>query len=220
MRPRLATAFVHTFWDIFDHLGFWFAVNFISFLSLFTVVFFPITQAGMLAAQRRLMEESELSVRLFFEDCRRHARPALFLGVIFFFFATINLANLAFYWTHLGMLGIFLSVGTVLVLLFGVAVLFFAFPLILLDHSGWAALRLGFFLAVKRFWFAMLFLATSAVILFLCVMSVVAIPLVLLAILFVFWGNAFDQVRRCEEKAAPRPLPEKTFREVFFPFHS
>lgn len=220
MRPRLSTAFVHTFWDVFDHLGFCFAVNFFCFLSLATGVLYPVAMTGALGVHRRWIEGKEPRVRDYFLVCRDIFRPAFLLGLLHFAFVAVCAANFYFYWTHFEMLGKFLAAGVVLISVFWKTILFFSFPLILLGNRLGKALQLGFFLAIKHIGFVLLFFLMTAGMVFLLVMSVVAIPLLLFSVVFVFWGNAFDQVRRSEENLPPRPLPEKTFKELFFPFQT
>lgn len=219
MRPKIRTAFTFTFWDVFDQLGFWIAVNFFWFLSLFTIVLAPVTQIGLLAQQQKIIDQKPLSVRGFFEDCRRYWKKGLALGAILFFLIGMGIFNILFYSEHLGVLGLFLIFVSFLILIFILGVFFFASPLVVLGHNVKESLRLGFFLCVKRLGFFCKVLLVEIPILFLCTLSLAAIPVVMGAICASFWGNAFDQVRRSEEEASPRPLPEKTFKDVFFPFH-
>jgi hypothetical protein len=80
-------------------------------------------------------------------------------------------------------------------------------------------LKLGFFLSLKHFPKILLASLFALIFIFLCSITIAAIFVFMLAALCSFWGNLFDQICRIEENQEERPLPEKTFKQVFFPFH-
>jgi len=96
-KPKITTAFVHTFWDVFDHLGFWIGANFICFLSCLTVVLAPITLTGLLVAQKKIIDKRPISVKEFIADCRELAPRSFVLGLIQFGLMGIGFFNIYIY---------------------------------------------------------------------------------------------------------------------------
>lgn len=207
------------FWDVFDNLGFWMAANFFAFLSFFTFFLFPFSLVGLLASQNKIIENKPLYVREFFKDSRRCGWRPLGLFLIQIAAVSLGIFNIYFYSSHLGILGLFLLIGSVLVELFLHVLFFFAYPILLFNHTVLNSLKLAFVLTVKHLGKVVLFLLVSLLITFILSLSVVAVPVIMWAVLASFWGNLFEQIRRVEEGLEERPLHDKTFKEVFFPFH-
>jgi len=216
-KPKITIAFVHTFWDVFDHLGFWIGANLLCFLGCLTVVLAPVTLTGLLVAQKKIIDKQPLSIKDYIADCQRVATRSLSLGLLQIGLMGVGIFNVFFY-IHWGPLGHFLVVASLFLVFLIITLFSFAFCLLAMDHSILRALKLGFFIVIKRPGFVAFYFVVSIIILFLCSVSMVAIPIVMMAIVMSFLGNTFDQIRRTEEGLAPRPLPERTFRQIFFPF--
>lgn len=215
----LIRAFVHTSWDIFDHLSYWFTTNLIFCLSAILIIPLPFTLIGLLNSQNKIIREESLTLEGFFKDCRQYGPKAFALALIQVLLILLGILNSYFYHLYFDQLSIFFDL---LILLFELtigAILFFCYPLILVGHSLKNCLKLGFFLGIKYFYKIFIASFFVSLFIFLSSLTVIAIFLFTFATICSFWGNIFDQVRRIEENSAPRPLPEKTFKEVFFPFH-
>lgn len=193
--------------------------NLIWFASLLTVVLAPFTLIGLLQIQKKVIENKPLFVREFVSDSFSFGLRPLLLFLLQAVLMGIAFFNLSFYITHFGVLGLFMTLCSLLILSFISAIFFFAYPLVLFGHSVVSCLRIAFFLSVKHLVKVILFFIVSCLITFLGSLSVVAVPFILMAILASFWGNLFDQIKRIEGLKEERPLPEKTLKEIFFPFH-
>ncbi len=216
---RLVRAFVHSCWDIFDHLGYWIRVNFVSCLGALFIFPIPFILMGLLHSQKKIIQNENLIFKDFLRSCRQYGTKAFLLFSMHLILILLGVLNSSFYHSFFKELGPFFDLLILFFELFAFGIFFFGYPLLLLGHSLKDCLKFGFILSIKYLPKIIIASVFALIFIFLCSVTVAAVFVFMLAALCSFWGNIFDQVSRIEEAKEERPLPEKTFKEIFFPFH-